>query len=169
MNNIKNYWAARPLREVYAHATRWQAMKWKVSEFFKACIRFIFKLSCWGAVAATIFAAGYFYSKTDVVYATITEERVVEKTIKEDAPVMNRIAKCESGNTHLDKNGQVLVRGNTNKTVDVGRYQINSVWFKKATELGLDVFKDEDNKAMAYWIYHTHGTEPWYASEACWK
>jgi hypothetical protein len=65
-------------------------------------------------------------------------------------PVLVRIAKCESDNNHIDpKTGQVLMRANADKTVDVGRYQINSVWFKKATELGLDVTKDKDNETMA--------------------
>ncbi len=175
MKSIKVFWMDKQLRDMYPHATWFQVIKWRVAEFLKACVRFIFKLSCWSAVAATVFAAGYFYSRTDVVYATLTEEKIVEKLITEDAPIMDRIAGCESlGNPkskgiHFDKNGQVLVRGNTNRTVDVGRYQINSVWFKKATDLGLDVFKEEDNKKMAYWIYHTQGTEPWYASEKCWK
>lgn len=165
----------KQLRDVYPHATKFQVFKWKVSEFLKACVRFVFRLSCWGAVAAAIFTAGYFYSKTDIVYATLTEEKIIEKKITEDAPIMDKIAGCESVGSpkakgvHFDKNGQVLVRGNTNRTVDVGRYQINSVWFAKATELGLDVFKEVDNKKMAYWIYHNYGSQPWYSSSNCWQ
>lgn len=95
-------------------------------------------------------------------------EKEVVKEVKAHAPVMDRIAKCESGNTHYDKSGQVLTRGNTNKTVDIGRYQINTVWHKKATELGLDITKEKDNEKMAYFIYENHGTSPWVYSSNCW-
>jgi hypothetical protein len=61
------------------------------------------------------------------------------------------------------------MRSNTNKSVDIGKYQINSVWFKKATELGLDITKEEDNEAMAYWIYENRGTGDWYSSQSCWS
>ncbi len=91
----------------------------------------------------------------------------VEKFVK--APIMDRIAKCESGGKHFDTNGQVLMRSNTNRSVDLGKFQINTVWFAKATELGLDLNKEEDNEKMAYYIYHNHGTQPWYSSEHCWS
>jgi hypothetical protein len=61
------------------------------------------------------------------------------------------------------------MRANTNKTVDIGRYQINSVWNKKASELGLDLTIEADNEKMAYWIYENRGTGDWYSSEKCWK
>jgi hypothetical protein len=97
--------------------------------------------------------------------------------IKEQAtpPVLQRIMSCESQGsaklkgTHYDKNGQVLMRSNTNRSVDVGIAQINTVWFKKAKELGYDITKEEDNKAMAEWIYHNVGTQPWYSSAKCWQ
>lgn len=95
---------------------------------------------------------------------------VQAQLIKEGTPpVLERIAKCESGNKHFDKNGQVLMRSNTNRSVDVGRYQINSVWFKKASELGLDITKEKDNEEMALWIYRNRGTGDWYSSQHCWK
>ena len=84
-------------------------------------------------------------------------------------PVLQRIANCESNDSHYDKNGQVLMRSNTNKSVDVGRYQINSVWFSKATELGLDITKESDNEEMAKWIYENKGTGDWSSSANCWK
>jgi len=71
---------------------------------------------------------------------------------------MARIAKCESGNSHYDKNGQVLI----NKSRDVGRYQINvQVWGKKATELGYDLYNEKDNEAFALWLFENKGSEPW--------
>lgn len=163
---IKVFWMGKPLHHVYPHATKFQVFKWKVGEFLKACVRFTVKVAFFSGIGYGLFMAGAYFNPI-ITYAT--QEKVVEKVVEVSVPVMDRIARCESTNTHFDKNGQVLVRGNTNRTVDVGRYQINSVWFKKATELGLDVFKEEDNKKMAYWIYHNHGTEPWYASEKCWR
>lgn len=101
---------------------------------------------------------------------------IVEAEVKQEIPaVLQRIAGCESQGsrkakgTHHDKNGQVLMRSNTNKSVDVGKYQVNTVWFSKATELGLDITKEKDNETMALWIYQNRGTEDWSASKKCWQ
>ncbi len=91
-----------------------------------------------------------------------------EPVVDKEAPVLERIAQCESGGKHLGKSGQVLLSANTNDTVDVGKYQVNTVWFGKATELGLDITTEEGNKAMAEWIYFNRGTEDWYSSKHCW-
>jgi hypothetical protein len=92
------------------------------------------------------------------------------KEVKGKAPVMDRIAKCESGGNHIDpKTGQVYMLANTNKSVDVGKYMINTVWHKKAKELGFDITKELDNEKMAYWIYENIGTSPWSASSHCWN
>lgn len=84
-------------------------------------------------------------------------------------PVLERIMKCESGGKHFDKNGQVLMRSNNNKTVDVGVAQINTVWFAKASELGYDLTTEQGNRAMALWIIKNKGTSPWSATYNCWK
>lgn len=100
---------------------------------------------------------------------TVEVEKEVVKEVRVKAPIMEKILKCESGGTHIDpKTGQVLMRANTNGSIDTGLYQINSVWHKKATELGFDITKEEDNEAMAYWIYENRGTEDWYSSKSCW-
>lgn len=94
----------------------------------------------------------------------------VIKEVKGKASVMDRIAKCESGNSHVDpKTGQVYLVANSNKTVDVGKYMINTVWHKKAKELGFDITKEADNEKMGYWIYENVGTSPWSASSHCWQ
>jgi hypothetical protein len=109
----------------------------------------------------------------EIVYKQVEKE--VIKEVQIEAPVLDRIAGCESqGNrnskgTHFDKNGQVLMRSNTNRTVDLGKYQINTIWFAKATELGLDLTRENDNKKMAEWIYANRGTGDWSASAKCWK
>lgn len=164
----------RPLREVYPHATRWQVLKWKVSEFLKLCVRIITWTGATGAILYTTFLAGAYFNPV-VSYAT-QEKEVLVKADTPDAPVLDRIAGCESQGdrkskgAQYGKDGQVIVRANTNGSVDIGRYQINEkVWGAKATELGLNLFVEADNKKMAEWIYANKGTEPWYPSKACWN
>lgn len=118
---------------------------------------------------------GAFWS-TSMVTATT---KIVE--LEAQMPILDRIADCESGvrlksgkaiagsRTHYDKNGQVLMRPNTNGSIDVGKYQINSVWFKQASTLKLDITKEQDNKSMAEWIYANRGTGDWYSSANCWS
>lgn len=163
MNPIKVFYNGKPLRDIYPHATRWQVIKYRVRRFFRK----VFILT--GAVIAivAIFQLG------GIMNPKLHYQKVEAEV--NTAPVLHRIAGCESvgdpksKGTHYDKNGQVLMRSNTNKTVDVGKYQINSVWFAKATELGLDITKEADNEAMAKWIYENKGTEDWYSSKNCWK
>lgn len=102
----------------------------------------------------------------EIIYRDVVKE--VQVKVTEVPPIMKRIAKCESGDTHF-KNGQVVLNGNTNRTSDIGRYQINTLWSKKATEMGLDLTKEKDNETFAMYLYHTQGTEPWYSSAQCWK
>jgi hypothetical protein len=95
-----------------------------------------------------------------------------EVTVQADEnipPVLQRIFNCESKGQQFGKSGQVLVSPNTNGTVDMGIGQINTVWFSKASELGLDLTKEKDNKAMAMWIYENKGTGPWSSSAKCWN
>lgn len=129
-----------------------------------------------GMAMGFFMAGGLFYSTSTVTAHTNTVQLPVE------APVLDRIADCESGvrkpsgmavegsARHLDpKTGQVIMRANTNGTVDIGKYQINEYyWGKKASELGLDLTKEKDNKAMAEWIYKNKGTTDWSSSQKCW-
>lgn len=102
-----------------------------------------------------------------VVYKEVEKEIVREVDVA--SPILERIAKCESGGSHYDANGQVLMVANTNKSVDVGKYQINNkVWGKKATELGFNLVVEEDNHSMAKWIFYNRGTEDWKYSRKCW-
>lgn len=115
-------------------------------------------------VGLLIFIGGELRPKT--LYAV--QEKIVPVVI--EAPVLERIAKCESGGNHFGKSGQVLAVGNVNKSVDVGRYQINlSVWGKVATDMGLNLFEEADNKEFAQYLYSHFGTEPWIHSKHCWN
>ena len=146
------------LKDVYPHATRWQVFKFKVRMLIKRLIR----LSLAGGLLYGVFILGGMLNPV-TTFATI-EKLVPVETIP---PVMERIAKCESSGTHF-KDGQVIFNANTNKSVDIGKYQINSIWRKKATEMGLDLTKEKDNEEFAMYLYKTHGTEPWYSSKTCW-
>lgn len=133
-----------------------------VKSFFK---KVLFWVVVFGIVAGIVLYFQWAYPTIEV--KEVVKEVVVNQDIK--YPVLDRIAHCESGNKHFDKNGQVMLRGNTNKTVDVGVFQINSVWFSKATELGLDLTKEADNREFAKYLYTTRGTVDWIYSQKCWN
>jgi len=102
---------------------------------------------------------------------TVFAEKEIVKEVQGHAPVMDRIAKCESNNSHIDpKSGQVYTKANKNGTVDIGKYMVNEYyWGKKATELGLNLTNEADNEKMAYYIYYQNGTDAWSASAKCWN
>ncbi len=109
---------------------------------------------------------GQHFAPQPIVYA----EKIVEVESTKEAPVLTRIAKCESGNKHIGSNGQVILNANTNGSVDVGVMQINErIWGKKATELGLNLWVEKDNRAFGKYLYDNFGTEPWVWSKACWN
>lgn len=150
------------MKDIYPHATRWQVFKYRVIMFFRK-------------VAICSFALGIIYGSFKVGAVTVPPKTVyadrevrVEVPVEPATPVLDRIAKCESGGKHK-KNGQVIFNANTNKTVDVGIMQINSVWFAKAASLNFDLSIEKDNIEFAKWLYRNYGTEPWYSSKACWS
>lgn len=146
-------------KDVYLNKTKFQLFKLKVKKFLKGLMWFSFI----GAIAWVLILTGSYINPRTIV----TNAEVI-KEVEVKAPILDRIAKCESGGNQFDKNGQVLMRSNTNKTVDVGKYQINSVWFAKATELGYDLTTEKGNEGMANWIYKNKGTGDWMSSFSCW-
>lgn len=104
-------------------------------------------------------------------YSTpVYADREVIKEITKEAPVLARIARCESGNKHVGSNGQVILNANNNGSVDIGVMQINErIWGKKATELGLNLWVEKDNRAFAQYLYENFGSEPWIWSKGCWN
>jgi hypothetical protein len=145
--------------------TKWQIIKIKTKIFMK-------KILFWTLVVLIGISIGQYFKWA---YPTIiTKEVIKEIMVNQEVnyPVLDRIAKCESGNSHYDKNGQVLVRGNTNgrSSVDIGVFQVNAMYHgAKATEMGLDLTKEADNRAYAKFLYQTRGTVDWKASESCWN
>jgi uncharacterized protein YqfB (UPF0267 family) len=156
MKKIKCFYMGKRLKDIYPHATRFQVFKFKLRRFLEKVALISFTV---GVVA------GSFHLGSIMNPVVKVEAQVQEKTIPE---VMKRIAICESGGKHFE-NGQVLTRGNKNKTTDVGKYQINSIHFKEATKLGFDVFSEQGNEDYAMWIYENRGTEPWVYSKKCWQ
>lgn len=145
------------LRDIYPHATRFQVFKFRVKVLFQRALMV-------GAAVFftyTVFALGSQFSQPNIT-------QITAKDIM--APVLEKIAKCESSGSQYQKNGQVVLSANKNGSVDVGKYQINvTIWGKQATKLGYDLTKPEDNRAMAEYLYLNYGTEPWsHTSGTCW-
>lgn len=84
-----------------------------------------------------------------------------------DAPVMVRIAQCESQMRQFDTSGNTL-RGIANPK-DRGIFQINEFWnLATAQRLGFNIYTVKGNIAMARWMYDHQGTTPWNWSKGCW-
>ena len=84
-----------------------------------------------------------------------------------DGRIMQKVAFCESGGTHYNKDGSVI---ENKKTGDVGLMQINeSIWGKTAKKLGLDIYEMEDNVRMAKYILKVQGLNAWKPSFQCWR
>ncbi len=91
-----------------------------------------------------------------------------QKQISSELPLLfARIAYCESRDRQFKKDGTIL-RGTANP-YDIGRYQINSIhWEEEAEKLGIDMYTEDGNEAMALYIYKKFGTKPWRSSQKCW-
>ena len=148
---VHEYWRNKP-RNIYIGVTRFQRFK-----------RFMKGLLLKGVVAAIvlgIYTIGTWNSETVIAF----QEKIVYA--ETPYPVLERIAQCESHTSHYDKNGQVLI----NTTRDVGVFQINvPIWGKKATEMGLNLMEEKDNREFALWLYKNYGTIPWIHSQKCWN
>ena len=142
--------------------TRFQIVKMFVGKWVKRSI-----------LLATIVGVGYIVyviGQSNATPTTIIKNVPVTVEITAKAPVLDRIAQCESGDTQYAKNGQVLLKANTNGSVDIGVMQINNViWGAMATKLGYNLFIEADNRAMAEYIYQNYGTSPWVLSMKCWN
>lgn len=124
------------------------------------------------------FAEGYrMYMAHDLIHHVEADEKIEVKIPKQ----LQAIADCESGirlksgkavpnsASHYDKHGDVLERGNRDRSIDRGWAQINSVHNDEARRMGLDLDDEEDNKKFAVNLYKSEGTTPWNSSKSCWK
>ncbi len=162
-------------RDMFPYQSWFQRTVYRVKVFFVRLFAIAFLCGIVGLIAA-----GYRYANPKYIEVVKAEEVVKDPAY----PVIDRIAKAESHNSHFctdelikssmcrkSEKGQVLVRQNSDKyhTVDVGKYQINLYWWgSKATELGYNIFDEKDNEKMAIWLFKNYGTEPWNSSKANW-
>lgn len=125
------------------------------------------------AVAATgLLFIGYFYANITApdLVAINTTQMAAPVAVKDIAPILKKICMAESNCTQFRKDGLPVMHANTNGSVDLGKYQINSAaWGTKAKELGYDLLTEKGNEAMATWILENRGTEDWYSSKVSWK
>lgn len=112
-------------------------------------------------------------SKVNETYSEISEEvkvKTTEEIIAEhfaDAPILKKIASCESHGQQFAADGSVL-RGLVNP-LDVGLMQINEKYhLSTALKLGLDIHTLEGNADYAKYLYSTQGVKPWVHSSSCW-
>lgn len=161
MKATKMFDGEKRLKDIYVGATRWEVIKYKARKLWIFTLTYSF----FAFLLYIGFMAGI-YASPIVAHAEVKPIVPVESTPK----ILSRIAQCESGGSHYNKAGQVLVVGNTDKSVDVGKFQINmKYWGAKATELGYDLFDEEDNYKMAKYLFENFGSEPWIWSKACWN
>lgn len=77
-------------------------------------------------------------------------------TFPENPRTALAIVACESGFNPNAHNAS-----NKNGTVDSGLFQINSIHHTRMEELGLDVWKPQDNIKFARMLYDESGFAPW--------
>lgn len=94
-----------------------------------------------------------------------TEERIIkeiENTFP-DAPIMIKVAKCES---HYKNDAY----NPTNNSHDRGIFQLSQKYHgEEMEELGLDPHDIQDNIKFARILYDRNGLTPWSASKGCWN
>jgi hypothetical protein len=120
---------------------------------------------------------GVFMGIGAVWFSSHTIEAQTVTQAAPDAPILERIADCESGTgkpgtgTQFRKDGSVVTNANTNGTVDVGKYQINlnPAHIREMATLGLNPLTEEGNTAYAKFLYENHGTGDWDSSAHCWR
>lgn len=81
------------------------------------------------------------------------------------APVMLRIAWCESRHRQFNKVGGPIENPVTH---DIGIFQINPIWFLTFAKLGLSIYTIEGNIEAAKHILETQGIKAWSSSKKCW-
>lgn len=143
------------------HDSFWSKIKYRFNQVFR-----ILKLGSFCLAALAIaFYAGQFSTSVSIYAAPVVT------TITAPAPVLDRIAKCESKSGQFNSKGDVVTNVNTNGTVDVGAYQINlsAEHIKQMAKMGINPFTADGNKQYAEYLYQNVGTGPWVSSANCWN
>ena len=100
--------------------------------------------------------------------ASVTYQAPTPLTLEEKIgdPKLYAIAQCESNLRQFNEDGTVL-RGRQNPK-DVGLFQVNErYWLEESGRIGLDIYTEDGNIAMAKYIRDTRGYKPWFWSVQC--
>lgn len=112
------------------------------------------------AVSKRVYAAEYHEPEMADVSEREANIAIIKKIWTNDWKIGVAIASCESG-----LRASAVNRHNSNGSIDVGLFQINSIHGYSETEM-LDPIA---NAGVAYAKYVKQGTSPWYSSETCWE
>jgi hypothetical protein len=132
-------------------------------------------------IGAWLVTGGIFIAKATLEPKTVWGREVIEIPIVEVPLIMKRIADCESGKRlpsgraeegsarHFDSKGKVITGVNKDGSIDIGKYQINTVHLAEIARMNLNVYDEKDNEAFALYLHDQRGTSDWYSSADCWK
>ena len=149
-------------------------MKKPTNNLISRMLRFGRKLLTYAVLIGLIAVAFLMGSEFNPRTNTEVKEVEVIKEVKKIPPILKKIAKAESWDSHYctDKLvklggcpkgavGQVLV----NQTRDIGRYAINlPINGKYCADKGYNVFNEEQNELCALELFWEYGSRPWEAS-----
>lgn len=134
------------------------ATKYHLKRIFR-----IISLSTFTAlIIALAITYGAYTTQSTVSYAQVTT------TTTPSYPILKKVATCESKGQQFHKDGTLVFHINTNNTIDIGEYEINSIWEAKSISLGYNIYTAEGNYNMALYLFTNYGTEPWASSKPCW-
>ena len=160
MKKTKIFYGNQLVDSTYVGVTRWYVFKYFTIKYTKRTMKVLSVICLMGWSA--YFASNY-------IPRTVYADKEIIKEVTPVSPVMQRIAKCESGNNHYGKDGQVIVHVNKDGTYDQGKYQINSIHNAAAKKMNLNLMVEKDNEAYAMYLYTNEGTGDWYSSRSCWQ
>jgi hypothetical protein len=116
-------------------------------------------------LATLIFSSALFGSHLAVAESGV--EAIVRASFA-DAPIMIRVAECESKFRQFADSGNVLRGGWEGKMV--GIFQVyDDIHREAATNLGFDIDTVQGNIGYARYLYTKQGTDPWISSFSCWN
>ncbi len=138
------------------------------------------------------FALSHFYVEPALVKITEVVHRISDSLSNEvvvhadttpavqfvemDAPILARIADCESGTGkagtghQFNKDGTVVSHRNNNGTYDIGKYQINfETHYQEIAKMHLNILTEAGNEEYAKFLYANRGTGDWDSSASCWR
>lgn len=159
---LKNMKIIRDKSGRFLYVSIWKYLKIQIVKG----IKFLLKIGMLGGIGYALFMAGAYFNPV-ITYAT----QEVKVPVDPQAPVLDRIAKCESRTGQFNPDGSVVTNTNKNGTVDVGKYQINmsADHIKELAKLGLNPLTEEGNEAYAKYLYLNRGTGDWSSSASCWN